>query len=199
MKEKIRIKKIEQIKVMAHSLRLRLLEAFSHEPATTKQVAEEIGEPPTKLYHHVNMLKRAGLIELVKTKKKRGTTEKYYRTVADQFVVDGNIFKIKSTGKETLSRMQKVTKEILKNAMAEMRESLEERLNKEKDKRRKFILSHTHIRATEEQIIKLAKQINELVKKHESKRGKKGAKRYGVIVSLYQTGNKSGISKRRKR
>jgi DNA-binding transcriptional ArsR family regulator len=199
MNEISRIEELEQIKVMVNPLRMRLLEAFSHKPVTTKQVAEEIGEPPTRLYHHVNLLRRAGLIELIKTRKKRGTTEKYYRTVADKFVVDGSLFEIKSTGKETLSRMQEVTEEIFKSAMAEMHKSLAEKITEPQGEKGQFVLSHTHIHATPAQIIKLGKQINKLVKVHESKKRGKGTKRYGVTLALYRTGRKSRIKERRKK
>jgi DNA-binding transcriptional ArsR family regulator len=68
----------QQLRALAHPLRLRLLEAFAQGPRTTMQVASRLGEPPTRLYHHVNALERAGLLKLVDTKAVRGTTEKYF-------------------------------------------------------------------------------------------------------------------------
>jgi DNA-binding transcriptional ArsR family regulator len=199
LKEISRIKSLTQIKAMAHPIRMRLLESFSHKPTTTKQVAEEIGEPPTRLYHHVNALKRAGLIKLVRTGKKRGTTEKYYQTVADQFVVDRRLFEIKSGGKEALSRMQRVTADIFENAMEEIRQSLSGKVAESKGEKGQFVLAHTHIHATPAQIITLEKQINALIKKQGSKIGEKGSGRYGVTVALYRTGSKSGIKERRRK
>lgn len=75
---------LDQIKLLAEPLRLRLLEAFGDEK-TTKQVAEALGEKPTRLYHHVEALERAGLIVLTRTAPNRGTTEKYYQAVARAF------------------------------------------------------------------------------------------------------------------
>jgi DNA-binding transcriptional ArsR family regulator len=69
---------LEQVRALAHPLRLRLLELFAREARTAKQAAEVLGEPPTRLYHHVAALERAGLIRLKETRKNRGTTEKYY-------------------------------------------------------------------------------------------------------------------------
>jgi predicted ArsR family transcriptional regulator len=63
-------------------LRLRLLELFAEGPRTTKQVADFLGEPPTRLYHHVAALERAGLLQLKETRKNRGTTEKWYEAIA---------------------------------------------------------------------------------------------------------------------
>ena len=83
---------LEQIKVLADPLRLRMLEAFCQE-RTTKQVAELLGEKPTKLYHHVEALERVGLIALVRTRPNRGTVEKYYLAVARTFRADARAFR----------------------------------------------------------------------------------------------------------
>jgi DNA-binding transcriptional ArsR family regulator len=68
----------QQLRALAHPLRLRLLEHFGREPRTTMQVAALLGEPPTRLYHHVNALVRAGILRLERTRQVRGTTEKYF-------------------------------------------------------------------------------------------------------------------------
>jgi DNA-binding transcriptional ArsR family regulator len=78
---------LEQIRALADPLRLRILGALTGAPRTTKQVAELLGEKPTKLYHHVEALERAGLIRLHETRPKRGTVERYYQAVAAQFQV----------------------------------------------------------------------------------------------------------------
>jgi DNA-binding transcriptional ArsR family regulator len=69
---------LDQLRALAHPLRLRMLELFAEGPRTTKQVAQQLGEPPTKLYHHANALERAGLLRLTKTRQNRGAVEKWY-------------------------------------------------------------------------------------------------------------------------
>ena len=83
-----RLDRLEQVRLLAHPLRLRLLEAFAVAPCTTKQAAERLGEPPTRLYHHVNAMERAGLLRLRETRPNRGTIEKYYEPVSRWFEVD---------------------------------------------------------------------------------------------------------------
>jgi DNA-binding transcriptional ArsR family regulator len=68
----------QELRALAHPLRLRLIEHFARGPRTTMQVAADLGEPPTRLYHHVNALERAGILRLERTRQVRGTTEKYY-------------------------------------------------------------------------------------------------------------------------
>ena len=70
--------RVAETRALAHPLRLRLMELFAETPRTTKQAADLLGEPPTRLYHHVAVLERAGLLHLKETRRNRGTTEKWY-------------------------------------------------------------------------------------------------------------------------
>jgi DNA-binding transcriptional ArsR family regulator len=85
------LKSLDQVKVLADPLRIRILEAFCQE-RTTKQVADLIGEKPTKLYHHVDALVRVGLIEQTRTRRNRGTLERYYLAVARTFRAYSGVF-----------------------------------------------------------------------------------------------------------
>jgi DNA-binding transcriptional ArsR family regulator len=75
---------VSDLRALAHPLRLRMMELFAESPKTTKQVADLLGEPPTRLYHHVAALERAGLLVLKETRQNRGAVEKWYAGVAQQ-------------------------------------------------------------------------------------------------------------------
>ncbi len=70
-----------ELRALAHPLRLRVFELFAEKPRTTMQVAEILGEPPTRLYHHVNALQKTGLLRLKETRPIRGAVEKYFEAV----------------------------------------------------------------------------------------------------------------------
>jgi predicted ArsR family transcriptional regulator len=76
---------VAELRALAHPLRLRILELFAEAPRTTKQVSELLGQPPTRLYHHVAALERAGLLKLRETRKNRGAVEKWYETPGRTF------------------------------------------------------------------------------------------------------------------
>jgi hypothetical protein len=67
---------------------MRLLELFAEAPRTTKQAAEHLGLPPTRLYHHVAALERVGLVRVRETRPNRGTIEKHFEAVARGFEMD---------------------------------------------------------------------------------------------------------------
>lgn len=73
---------IEQARIIADPLRLRLMEYLIREPLTVTQLGERVGESPAKVHYHVRELERAGVVRLVETREKGGILEKYYRTVA---------------------------------------------------------------------------------------------------------------------
>lgn len=77
-----RVPGLAEMRALAHPLRLRIMELFAEQPRTTKEVAALLGQPPTRLYHHVAALERAGLLRLTETRKKRGTVERWYEAAA---------------------------------------------------------------------------------------------------------------------
>ncbi len=120
------IRSLEQLKILSDPLRMRILEAFILTPGTTKQVAKSLGEPPTKLYHHVDALERAGLIELRSTRQNRGTLEKHFGAVAEAFRVDPDLLPGQLDPGATLG----LGTEILQRAANDFRK-LEERISAE--------------------------------------------------------------------
>ncbi len=87
-----RITRLEQTKLLSDPFKQKLLEEFSLAPATTKQIADRMGEKAPRLYRHVDALVAEGLLILIEEKQKRGTTERYYQTIAQRFEIDPNLF-----------------------------------------------------------------------------------------------------------
>jgi DNA-binding transcriptional ArsR family regulator len=93
-----RITDLRQIRAIANPLRIRMLQLFAQGPLTTKQVADRLGEKPTRLYNHARTLERAGLVRLVRTTQNRGTTERYLQAVSSRFEVDESLFAMGRSG-----------------------------------------------------------------------------------------------------
>jgi predicted ArsR family transcriptional regulator len=55
--------------------------------ATNQQIADELGEPASKVFHHVRFLVDAGLIRLAATRISGRNVEKFYRAVARTFIL----------------------------------------------------------------------------------------------------------------
>lgn len=106
----------QQLRALAHPLRLKLVEAFASGRRTTMQVAAELGEPPTRLYHHVNALERARILRLVDRRQVRGATEKYYELASKRI---GSIRSKDITG-ATRTSLANVATAVFDEARAEL-------------------------------------------------------------------------------
>ena len=107
---------VAELRALAHPLRLRMLELFAEQPRTTKQVAELLGQPPTRLYHHVAALERAGLLVLKETRPNRGVVEKWYEAVARQMSAGGSA----AAPRATKSARRAVAMTVLEQTRQEM-------------------------------------------------------------------------------
>lgn len=72
----------EQLKALGDSTRQKILALLGQQSATTKQLAEALGQPKGTIGHHLKVLEEAGLIRVVRTRLVRAITEKYYGRVA---------------------------------------------------------------------------------------------------------------------
>lgn len=90
------IEELDTLKVLADPLRLRIRELMQ-KPTTVKIVAEKLDIPPTKLYYHINLLEKHGLIVLVDTRIVSGIIEKHYQIAAKTVKVAKHLL---STGED---------------------------------------------------------------------------------------------------
>ena len=82
---------IESLRAISDPTRLRILETMvqRQDPAwSVKELATEIGVPPTRLYHHVELLLERDLIRPVERRVVSGIIETRYRVVAKSFQLD---------------------------------------------------------------------------------------------------------------
>jgi DNA-binding transcriptional ArsR family regulator len=100
------IKDLETLKVVADPLRAQILEVMLHKPLTVKQVAEKLGLSPSKLYYHINLLEKHGLIQVVETRLVANLMEKLYRSSATDFEVAPELLSFDSfEGKENINAL----------------------------------------------------------------------------------------------
>jgi DNA-binding transcriptional ArsR family regulator len=81
---------VETIKALADPTRLAILRALSRDrvPKAAKELAEDLGQPQTKLYRHLKVLQEAGLIEAAETRVVSGIVETRYRAMQAGVAID---------------------------------------------------------------------------------------------------------------
>jgi DNA-binding transcriptional ArsR family regulator len=77
----LEIQDLRVFEMLDNPVRLRILRHLD-QPRTVKQLAEWMEVPPTRLYYHVNLLREAGVIVVVDTRKVGAMIEKVYQATA---------------------------------------------------------------------------------------------------------------------
>jgi DNA-binding transcriptional ArsR family regulator len=79
----------QQFKALGDPLRGRMLQMLRYRSATAKQIAMELGSTPGAIGHHLQVLERAGLVQVVARRLINNlTVAKYYSRTAAVFVLD---------------------------------------------------------------------------------------------------------------
>jgi DNA-binding transcriptional ArsR family regulator len=158
-----RISNLEQVKALAHPLRVRIIETLaSSDPMTTKQVADWLGEKPTRLYHHVDLLEKAGLIHLTHTRKNRGTTEKYYEAIARQFRAAADLFSDESAD-DQVDALRPMIHTVFDNTTSEMLRLIEMQQPGDSLDDEGGMLSYIEMHLPQEQIDEVQQKLKDLL------------------------------------
>ena len=178
---------LEQIRVLADPLRIRILELLCDEELTTKQVARKLDEKATRLYHHVEALERVGLIRLTRTRQNRGTIEKYYIGVAKAFRADSQAFTGKAGSEEAGETLGAIVGTITDTVANELRQLIKTPGGPE-SLEADGLLSFIEINTGQDEIDKLQKKLNDTVMKLAddcAEEPAEGDRRYRLMVAYY--------------
>ena len=81
----------ETIKVVADPLRLRLMLETIDAPRTVKELAATLGVPQTRLYYHMKLLEKHGLIHVVGRRMVSGIEERSYRSPSNGWTISKDL------------------------------------------------------------------------------------------------------------
>lgn len=81
----------EALKALGSETRLLILDLLLDRAATTSQLADALDIPKGTVGYHLKVLESVGLVHIVRTKKVRAMTEKYYGRVGRTIVIGGKV------------------------------------------------------------------------------------------------------------
>ncbi len=82
------LKSFSDIKVLSDARRLQLIRMLMRAPATLSQLGEQFGMSAARVRHHLKILEKEGMVELVSTRPVGGFTEKYYQASAQAYFIN---------------------------------------------------------------------------------------------------------------
>lgn len=81
-KDMLIIEDLETLRVLADPLRNQIYELLIPAPANVREIAERLGTASSRLYYHMGLLEKHGLIHVVETRMVANMVEKVYRAAA---------------------------------------------------------------------------------------------------------------------
>jgi DNA-binding transcriptional ArsR family regulator len=148
----------DAIKAMADPLRLRLLQLLMRtwdRSWSVKEMAAELHQPVTKLYHHVKLLEGAALITDVDTRLVSGIAEHRYRTSQRSLHFDESLFLAPETRDDTIAQVATL--------VDTSRDALLDYLHLEPSEVDEVLISRSAARLTAEEVKLVTTTIEELV------------------------------------
>ena len=79
----------DQLKALGNRLRMRVLDLLNERAASISELAKVLDRPKGTVGYHVKTLEDAGFIRVVRTRKVRAITERFYGRVAHTVVFKG--------------------------------------------------------------------------------------------------------------
>ena len=76
-----------QVRAIGHPVRTTILGLLHERGATVGELALALGRPKSTVAHHVKVLKEAGLVRVVRTRRVRAIEERFYGRTARMFYV----------------------------------------------------------------------------------------------------------------
>jgi DNA-binding transcriptional ArsR family regulator len=88
--ETLVVREPEQLRALGDDVRAKLIALLRHNARSTQQLAEHLEMPKGTVGHHLKVLESAGLIHVVRTRKVRALTEKFYGRTARLFIFEAD-------------------------------------------------------------------------------------------------------------
>ena len=161
------VREPEQLRALGDDLRSRIVVLLRDRALSTTELAEQLGLPKGTVGHHVKVLEKAGLIQVVRTRQVRAVTEKFYGRGARLF-----LFKSADSEGEDLRNV----------AAAGLRRAAEEMLPIGDDGRTTFAV--VRARLSDADARRLTRRLEKLVDDFRAAHSADGDE-YGLAAALY--------------
>jgi DNA-binding transcriptional ArsR family regulator len=94
VKQTLVLTRLEQLRALSDPLRFKMLEALIGAEHSATSLAAALEVPTTRLYHHLELLLEAGLVEVAREVKRRGGEERVFRAAARQLTLSADLLKL---------------------------------------------------------------------------------------------------------
>ncbi|GIO66800.1 helix-turn-helix domain-containing protein [Paenibacillus sp. FSL M7-1455] len=169
---------IEEIRIYSDPYRMKILSHFQRmdHPATIKEIADDMGEVPAKVYYHAKKLESIGMIHVVSTKEINGINAKYYEAFKGAVRIKRDDGADEAAKKIFISETQKLLSDLYE-------ENKQRFLKAQSMDQPHGNLTHSEVYLTEEEAKEFFEKINRFVEEHH-KRKHEGQEKYDIFTTI---------------
>ncbi len=146
------------LKALADPLRLQMLEVLAGDPSrtwTVKEIAAQMGQPVTRLYHHMKLLEAASLVLDAETRIVSGIVEHRYRCAQRSIKLDEKMFGGAETRDATIATASGIVEQT--------REDLESYLQRPDADAEQVTLGRALARLTEDERLEFMARLEQVI------------------------------------
>lgn len=184
------ISELETLKVYFDPMRRRVIQAVAGEPRTVHEIAAELDVPFTRLYYHVNLLEKHGLVRVVETRNLSGAVEeKYYQVSARVFVIDRRLLTARP-GAGDEDALGTFLVQVLEGTRRDILNSVEQglvNLSMRPPDPDGLMLRHAVARMPPEHVAAFNQRLMALVEEFSDQRGTPDDDYYALTITLYRS------------
>lgn len=181
---------LEALKVYFDPLRMQIVQEVSHQPKNVHEIADALNVPFTRLYYHIKMLEKHGIIHVVETRAMSGAVEeKYYQIAAKQFIVDRSLLALATNDGQNpgldilLDTMLAETAESIRRSVREGKIDLKTTAPDV----RALMIRRGALRLNHDQATQLYQELTALINRYVSLETTRDDPYYEILISLYPT------------
>jgi DNA-binding transcriptional ArsR family regulator len=176
--EQLVLRDLDAVKAVADPLRLRLLFETTYAARTVKELAALLDVPQTRLYYHVKLLERHGLLHVVERRMVSGIEERRYRSSANGFTVEPSLLS-EAVGSGLLDAVFDLTSAELGVALAA------EGAEPGQPESTVPILTFNRMWLSPDDIQPMTRELGALIDKYDARRPSHGKREYHGVFAMY--------------
>jgi DNA-binding transcriptional ArsR family regulator len=187
--ERITLDSLEALKVYFDPMRLKIIHQMVREPKSVHEIAEALGVPFTRLYYHINLLEKNGIIHVVETRAMSGAVEeKYYQVAAYHFIVPRSMLSFSTPeGEESikvfLSAMLDETTEDIRRSIR----SGHIKMELESPEPESLLLRRGLMKMPREKVSQFHQDLMELMRRYQAEPSTAEDAYYALVLAVYPT------------
>lgn len=175
----------DQLKAMSEPLRIRMVETLVRTELPIADLARRLGQPLSKLYHHVDVLLEAGLIQITRRVQRRGTEERWFRAVAKDYTVDDSIFSFEDAKEPGPEALIELTESVFRGTMEEIAAAARAGTIDQKRPGRRFFLETQTLGLTEADFTDLCERLDGWIDQAKARQRSGKATTYRLLTAFF--------------